>query len=147
MLRDEQITSEEYRKDLDDLNKELSINNHNGDDVDWFSRINEIIDLTSSAKKILKKGDIQAKRELLSQLGSNLVWDDEKLFIYSNPAINKLVEGIKGIKAKYPEFEPKIYAVNKGSYRKIDMFSPIFSMMLRGVDDVRTYCFAKTISN
>ena len=75
---------------------------------------------------------MQAKRNLLSKLSSNLVWDEKKLSIYNAKEINTLVEGINGIKSKFPEFEPKNYQARKGLNEKTSEFSPVFSMMLRG---------------
>lgn len=131
MLRDEQITGDEYKADLELLNKQYDITGNNGVSVDWYSKMMEIVDLTLCAKEILEKGTVQAKRNLLSKLGSNLVWNDENLSIYNDISVNKLVEGIKEAKAKNPEFEPKKYVVNKGLYEKTGLFCPVFSTMLR----------------
>jgi len=132
MLRDQQITNEEYQTDLADLNKKYSFTDGKKNQVDWYSKMNEIVDLTLSTKEILQNGSIKAKRNVLSKLGSNLVWDDKNLSIYNDISINKLVEGIKGAKAKNPEFEPKNCVVFKGLYEKTDVFSSVFSTMLRG---------------
>ncbi|MBU4348036.1 hypothetical protein KJ671_00830 [Patescibacteria group bacterium] len=132
-LRNEFITNEEYQIDLESINKQYSINSGGEDNnIDWFSKMNEIVDLTLCTKEILEKGTIKAKRNILSKLGSNLVWDDKKLFIYNDKAINKLVDGIKGIRAKYPEFEPRNYVTNKDSNEKTELLNPVFSTMLRG---------------
>ena len=94
--------------------------------------MNEIVDLTLCTKEVLEKGSMQAKRNILSRLGSNLVWDDENLSIYNDIAVNKLVEGIKCAKAINGEFEPKNYVVFKGLNEKTDRLKPVFSTMLRG---------------
>ena len=73
---------------------------------------------------------MQSKRNVLSKLSSNLVWNEEKLSIYNSKEINKLVEGINGIKSKIPKFEPKNYQAPQSSKEKTDAFSPVFSMML-----------------
>ena len=132
MLRDEQITNEEYQSDLKDLNNRYSSTNKKEDEKDWYSKMNNIADLLVSAKEVLQKGTMQSKRNVLSKLSSNLVWNEEKLSIYNAKEINKLVEGIKGIKSKFPKFEPKNYQAPQGPKEKTDAFSPVFSMMLRG---------------
>lgn len=132
MLRDEQITDGEYKDDLNALNKEYVVVGDASKKVDWFSRMNEIADLTLRTKEVLANGSIQAKRNILSKLGSNLVWDDKNLSIYNDIAVNKLVEGIKRAKAINPEFEPRNYVVSKGLNKKTGPFDPAFSMMLRG---------------
>ena len=137
MLRDWQITDSEYQTDIEALKKQYGgievkkqINN-------WYSKMNEIVDLTVFAKKILKSDNIQAKREVLSKLGSNLVWNEKELFIYNDKAIDKLIEGIKGIRLKFPKFEPENYQVPQGLNEKTDAFSPVFSMLLQTWDEVR----------
>ncbi len=55
----------------------------------------------------MKNGTFEAKRNILSGLGSNLTWNDEKLSIYSKKSISTLIEGVKRIKSEFPKFEPK----------------------------------------
>lgn len=138
MLRDEQITNEEYQSDLKDLNNKYSSTNKKEEAKDWYSKMNNIADLLVSTKEVLENGTMQAKRNLLSKLSSNLVWDEKNLSIYNAKEINKLVEGINGIKSKFPKFEPKNYQAPQGSNEKTDEFSPVFSMMLQGLHSVRT---------
>ncbi len=141
MLRDEQTTNEEYNTDLDALNKIYKITIDNNGGVDWFSKMNEIVDLTLSAKEILENGTVQAKRNILSRLGSNIVWNEKNLSIYNDKSINRLVEDIKGIKIKNPMFEPKNYVANEGLKEKTEPLNSVYSMMLQWLDEVRT-CFS-----
>jgi len=131
MLRDEHITPEEYRNDLADLDNLYSENDSKKEEVDWFSKMNEIVDITQSARDIFKNGTMQAKRNLLSKMSSNLIWNEEKLFVYNDISINKLVECVKGMKEKYPEFEPRNYVIAQGSNEKTEPNDPVFSTMLR----------------
>lgn len=137
MLRDELINESEYKSDLEILGSRYKFNDNEAKIISKYSRFNEIADLTATAKEVMETGSIQAKRELLSKLGSNLVWDGEKLLIYNDKAIDKLINGIKGIKSKFPEFEPKNYQVPQGLNRKNRAFDPIFSTLLRAWEDVR----------
>lgn len=139
MLRDQQVTDDEYKTDLNALDKEYAVVGDASKKVDWFSRMNEIADLTLSTKEVLANGSIQAKRNILARLGSNLVWDDKNLSIYNDIAVNKLVEGIKRAKAINGEFEPKNYVVFKGLNEKTGPFDPAFSMMLPLYDEIRTH--------
>ena len=132
MLRDEQISHDEYKTDLELLNKKYRFQDLPEPDVDWYSKMNEITDLTLCAKEIIENGSVNAKRSILSKLGSNLVWNDEKLSIFNSPVINKLVEGIKNAKVINPKFEPKNCVVDKGLNEKTSEISPVFSTMLRG---------------
>lgn len=132
MLRNEQITDEEYKSDLEILNKQYVGSKNKKGAVDWYSRMNEIADMTLRIKETLEKGTIQAKRNILSKLSSNLVWDEKNLSIYNGKDITKLVEGIKRTKLEFPEFEPKNYQAPQGSKEKTGTFLPAFSTMLRG---------------
>ena len=134
MLRDQQITDDEYKVDLETLSGRYAITGTKKNDIDWYSKMNEIADLTLCMKEILEKGSMQAKRNILSKLGSNLIWNDEKLSISNSNAINKLVEGIKRAKAINSKFEPKNYRINKGLKEKTSSFQPVFSTLLRGED-------------
>ena len=138
MLRDEKITEEEYKSDLEYLKSQYNDGSKEDNDIDWYSEMMEITNLIEEDKKVLENGTPEAIRNLLSRLGSNLVWDDEKLHIFSNKSINKLVDGIKSIKLRFPKFEPKNYQLPQGLNEKIRPFDPIFSTMLRTWDDVRT---------
>lgn len=131
MLRDEQITNDEYKNDLEALGKHYVGVDEKKNKVDWYSRMIEIVDLTLSTKKILEKGSIQAKRNILSRLGSNLIWDEENLSIYNSSEVNKLVEGLKCAKQINQEFEPRNCVVYKGLNEKTEVFSSVFSTMLR----------------
>lgn len=132
MLRDQQITNDEYKSDIETLNKQYIAADTKKIAVDWYSKMNGIVDLTLCTREIFEKGSVQAKRNILSKLGSNLTWDGEKLSISNSNAINKLVEGIKRAKTISPKFEPKNYRINKGVKEKTDLFQPVFSTMLRG---------------
>ena len=131
MLRDQQITDEEYKTDLSDLNKIYAVGDGDKGGVDWYSKMMEIVDLTLCTKEVLEKGTVQAKRNILSKLGSNLVWNDKILSIYNDISINKLVEGIKLTKALNPKFEPKKYVAIPSPYEKTGLVLPVFSSLLR----------------
>lgn len=139
MLRDEQITDDEYKVDLAALGKQYAMTGGRESRVDWFSRMNEIVDLTLCAKEVLQNGGTQAKRNILSRLGSNLVWNEESLSIYNSNEVNKLVEGLKYAKQINQEFEPKNCVVNKGLNEKTEVFSSVFSTMLPWASNLRTF--------
>ncbi len=138
MLRDEQVSPEEYALDLKALEKKYHVNEGEKDDVDWYARMNEIVDLTLCLTETLKKGTVQAKRTILAKLGSNLVWDEKELSICNTKAINKLIEGIKKAKSKDDKFEPKNCFVNKSLNKKTSEISPVFSTLLPRTDEFRT---------
>ncbi len=132
MYRDGKFTEEEYNEDLESLNVEYAdVNETSVEAIDWYSRLMEIADITERIAGVFKSDNVEAKRKMLSSLGSNLTWDSEELNIHNDIAIEKLIEGIKRAKSVNPEFEPKNYVVNKGSKEKTEPKDPVFSIMLR----------------
>jgi site-specific DNA recombinase len=130
MLRDNQITDGEYRTDLETLQHQYAQSVEKRS-VDWYSRMNEIVDLTECMRNVLANGTVQQKRNVLSKLGSNLVWNDVELNIHNDIAVQKLIDGIKRAREINPEFEPKNCVVYTASNEKTEAFTPVFSTMLR----------------
>ena len=138
MLRDNLITDHEYQSDLSALTAKYSNLDRKTSNIDWFKEMNDIVDLTTCIQEIINSDDFNEKRNLLAKLGSNLVWNEEKLNVYSRKSIEKLVEGIKCIKSEFPEFEPKKYAMAQGEKEKTEPNDPVFSKMLPLLDTFRT---------
>ena len=92
--------------------------------TDWFKEMNEIVDLTQSVKEIFESDDFEEKRSIMAKLGSNLVWNEKTLNVYNRKSIQKLVDGIKEIRQKYGEFEPKNYLANKGKNERNEALVP-----------------------
>ncbi len=132
-LRDGLFTDEEYRSDLEVLQKQYS-QGEKVEEIDWYTRMDEIIDLTLRMKQVLQSGTVQQKRNILSQLGSNLIWNDIELSIHNDIAVETLVEGIKRAKLINFKFEPENCVVYSGPKEKTEVFSSVFSTMLRWQD-------------
>jgi site-specific DNA recombinase len=130
MLRDNKITQEEYDLDIETLNSEYLDTKEDFVAVDWYSRLMEIADISSRIETVLNSGDVEAKRKILSALGSNLVWDDEKLLINNTDEVDALINAVKRNKLEYPKFEPKNHVVNKGLNEKNPHKNDGFSTML-----------------
>lgn len=102
-------------------------------DRDWTKRANEIVDLAQEFVTVMSaKDQIQSKRAILTRLGSNIVWDDEKLSIYFPKPIQALFKGFDEIKSLDGKFEPKKYVVNQGRKEKTSLENEVFSTMLPG---------------
>jgi site-specific DNA recombinase len=135
MYRDGKFTEEEYNEDLESLNVEYAdVNETSVEAIDWYSRLMEIADITERIAGVFKSDNVEAKRKMLSSLGSNLTWDSEELNIHNDIAIEKLIEGIKQAKSVNPEFEPRNYVVKQSSKEKTEPKDPVFSIMLRWQD-------------
>jgi len=143
MLRDEKITEAEYKMDLEKLKRDYSDLLEKTTARDWQKEMLEITNIMGEIEKIMESGTTEARRLLLSQLGSNLVWNDEKLFIYNKKSIMTLIKGINCLRTEYPKFEPKKYVMTQGSNEKTEPKDPVFSTMLALLRDFRTLDWAE----
>lgn len=133
LLRDGKINDEEYDFDLKQLDKEYSDIKIENQNKNWFKGMTDILKIAEESKDIFNpESDIRAKKEILVKLGSNLVWNEEKLFIFNRKEIDILINGVKEAKAKNTKFEPKLNFDLQGLNEKTEPLNPVFSTMLRG---------------
>lgn len=130
MLADKMITDDEYKTDLIDLEARYK-STEKPKIIDWTIRANEIVNLAEEFVTVMTDGQISAKRSILTKLGSNLVWNDEKLSIINKKPVQALIDGWFQIKMINPEFEPKNSPLFTTSNEKTDEFSSVFSTLLR----------------
>lgn len=108
LLADEVIEREEYEHDKKEIEaEEAKMEKGAVSGADWLQKAENIIDLGLEMKKIVKDGTIAAKREVLSKLGANLIWDEKELFISNIKPIQILIDGLEWAKQKNPKSEPK----------------------------------------
>lgn len=110
LLVDGLITNEEYLSDTKSLEGErmfLLSNNKKNNPSDMLSRVNNVIDLSQTMDEIIRSTDEKTKSSFLSKLGSNLIWDEEKLSIINTKCIQVLIDGLSEAKRKNPQFEPE----------------------------------------
>ncbi len=120
MFRDGKFSEEDYEKDITRLNHEYSDVNETVEQIDWYSRLMEIVDITERIAMVLESDDIQAKRNIISALGSNLIWDDENLLIINKKEIQALIDGVKRNRLVISEFEPKNALATQGHFIGFD---------------------------
>lgn len=134
MLAEGLISEDEYKSDIADLEARYKPQKKQVD-LDWTKRANEIVDLAQEFVNVMEaKDQIQPKRAILTRLGSNIVWDEEKLSIYFAKPLEALFKGFDEMKSLNEEFEPKKYQVVQGSNEKTEPKDPVFSTMLRDQD-------------
>jgi hypothetical protein len=97
----------------------------------------EISDITGRIATVLKSDNVQAKRNIISTLGSNLIFDDKNLIIINRKEVEALISGVKRFKSTYPKFEPNLSLIEQGLNEKSSLKRDDFSIMLRTWDDVR----------
>ncbi len=134
LMADEQMTPEDGKYTLDELNKIIASKDSVKPTTNWLSKANEIIDLNLEFASVMKSDNTQAKREVLSRLGSNLIWNEEKLSICNAKWLDTLIHGLKLAKTKNPRFEPRNIVDTSSSNSD---FSSISIPLLRTWDNVR----------
>ncbi|MDP9249724.1 MAG: recombinase family protein [bacterium] len=108
LLAEGMIEREEYEHDIRKINSEIEkIKDNSKKSPNWLQEAEKIVDLGLELKKIIKNGSVAAKREILSKLGSNLIWDEKELFISNTKPIQILIDGLEWSKQKNPRFEPE----------------------------------------
>ena len=129
MLAEGLITSEEYRTDIERLQQSLPSENNSLAACQWLERANEIVDLTQEFADIIENGTVEAKRKVLSRLGSNLIWDEKKLSIVNNKSVQALIDGLNNARRKNTKFEPENYEANKD---ETEVFASVRPILLPG---------------
>lgn len=133
MLRNQQISTDEYNADLADIEQRYKhvSKRKSVDEIDWMAKLNEIVSFSESIAEVMKNGSVDQKRKILFALGSNLVWNEENLCITWSKSTQALIDGVKGMKVKLPEFEPKLSFDSQGLNEKTSLKRDVFSIMLR----------------
>jgi len=108
LLADGIIEREEYEHDIKKFGAEIeNLKENSKNQGNWIQEAEKIIDLGLEMKKIIKNGTITAKREILSRLGSNLLWDEKELSICNTKPIQILIDGLIWARQKNNKFEPE----------------------------------------
>ena len=135
------ITPEEYEQDLRELYRMNAAAKDIETNILWFDRINDILDQTKIACKIIESGKKEDKRSLLSILGKNLTWDGNKLCISSFDEVNVLIKHIQSLKSEIDGFEPKKSQNNhneQGNFQNDTLLEPQVPYGRGMWDEVRT---------
>tara|TARA_R110000850_G_scaffold254614_1_gene380257 strand:- start:139654 stop:141408 length:1755 start_codon:yes stop_codon:yes gene_type:complete len=107
----------------------------NTESADWVSVIEQYLNLGKECVYIFENGSLEDKRDLLNEMSSNLIWNEENLSISNDNWLNHFIETLKQLKIKYPQFEPEKPVDFKGSKALFKTSCPI---MLELLDNVRT---------
>ena len=116
------ITDEEYIKDLALLEKRVpAVENQKRD---WAETMSEIVDLGLDCKEMFEKGDVKSKKKVLFKSQSNLIWNEENLYIVRPKWLDKYVETIKQVKNETYTVEPN--SIEKNPNKNKDIPAPNF---------------------
>ncbi|WP_299676160.1 recombinase family protein [uncultured Dokdonia sp.] len=133
------ISMDEFKKDIATLEEELNLKQKGKKYAeDWYNEMDGLLDNLQSLGQIIKKADYNSKKELLKSLGSNLVWNEEKLFIIKPDWLEHFIKGRKMLHKKYKSFEPKNNVINKGLNSVLDVRCPT---VLCWLGKIRTYYY------
>ncbi len=73
--------------------------------------------LALGIEEVFKNGTPQEKKEVLSEIGSNLTLKDKKLNVYNTGIYERIINGLLRAKAENPRFEPE-YILDTSSQNK-----------------------------
>lgn len=109
MYADGLTSKVEYLQDIAKLDEELikvsSSETQNSER--WLEKANTIVSIGVELVNIFQNGTVNAKRSIISRLGSNLIWNEKNLDFINTKPIQTLIDGLKRAKEKNKEFEPR----------------------------------------
>jgi len=119
------ISFEEFKKDVSELESQLvSTKEQKTATENWYEQTDQLLDSIFQFDQIIKKADYLEKKNLLAQLKSNLVWDEENLYINKANWLKEFVKGRQTILQQYKAIEPKNTVINKGLHGVLDINCP-----------------------
>lgn len=123
LLRRGIINDAEYKKDLATL--ENGVPDVVSEKKPWKELMNEMVNLGTDCKEVFEKGDIKAKKQVLYKSQSNLIWDEEKLYIIRPNWLNKYVEAVKYAKEELATVEPNFILENPNENKNISVLKSL----------------------
>ncbi len=124
---EEAISFDEFKSDVEKLEVQIESKSQQSQLADnWYDIANELLDDIYTFKDIVKNGDYAKKNELLRLFSSNLVWNEEKLYILKADWLTTFVQGRKAVLNKYTEFEPRNNVEIKGLNSVLDIDCPVW---------------------
>jgi DNA invertase Pin-like site-specific DNA recombinase len=120
------ISLTEYKRDIEKLNVDIERKKNKSKlSENWHEQINQLLDAIYNFEDIIKNANCSDKKKLLKLFCSNLVWDEEKLYISKADWLKTFIDGRKTVLRKYPMFEPKNNGNFKGLNGILDINCPV----------------------
>ncbi len=135
------IDSEGYSKrktDLEKQKKELEdkiIILKESNNTDIYKDVRQGFNLQKEYKEAMEKADIEEKRFLVKQVGSEYTAKDKQIHIELKPIYKEVLSLVNSIKSEYNLIEPKKAIAMQGSFSDLDRISPLMGQV---VDQVWT---------
>ena len=119
---------------------ERALGNPGRMDQTTIKKASRAFELSLGIDEIFKNGTVQEKKELLSEIGSNLTIQGKKLNVYNTGVYQKIIDGLLAAKAENPWFEPENCQANKD---KTEAFASVCPTLLALLNDFRTFDWAE----
>lgn len=111
---DKVFNREEYEEEKARLEQEELSFKAQPQKVDWYSIATNLVGYAEKIKTVWEHGDIRHKRDILLEIKSNFVWNEEKLTIYNVNSINTLITGLSEGKEEINKIEQVKTLVKQG---------------------------------
>lgn len=120
LLIEDHISPADYKAEMNQIDLEIGkITTQTKGDFDWTVEAQKLVDLSLSLENEIRSDDVLAKREFLSQLGSNLIWNEKNLCIINTKPVQALIDGLNLVRSQTPKFEPN-------NIVDTSMYNPVF---------------------
>ena len=131
------IDSESYSKrktDLETQKKELEnkitiLKESNNTDI--YKEVKRGFNLKKEYQEAMEKADIEEKRFLVKQVGSEYTARDKQIHIELKPIYKEVLSLVNSIKSEYALIEPKKAVAMQGSFSDLDRISPLMGAFRR----------------
>jgi site-specific DNA recombinase len=125
------IDSEGYSKRRNDLesqkkeveNKITVLKESNNADI--YKNVKRGFNLQKEYQEAMEKADIEEKRFLIKQVGSEYTAKDKQIYIELKPIYKEVLSLVNSIKSEYSLIEPKKAIAMQGSFSDLDRISPL----------------------
>lgn len=108
----------------------------------WHDKATALVSFADNLSYIWKAGSVDDKRQMLADIGSNLIWDEKNVSIKNAKWLDRIVTGLNRAKESKRRFELEgVSKISRGSNAKSTSsaeLDPTFPILCGMWDDVRT---------
>lgn len=124
------IDIEEYKTQNNKLKEEKArlksmMDSHTEETTDWLERADQVFNFAVLASKSFQNASLEARREILTNLGQMIVLKDRKLTITLPDELKKVLTAAKEVKKIHGMLEPKNAQVKQGHLEDLYTTNPV----------------------
>ena len=134
------ITDEEFvemkttqQAEIKTLEQSLKKSGSKTEKQEKIAKAKRAFTLALGIEDVFKKGTVQEKKEVLSELGSNLTIKDKKVSIINAEIYEKIINGLLAAKKENPRFEPEFCQDTSGQNSDFMAVRPALLPVVRDV--------------